>query len=70
MPGRNLAVLGTRTDEACDVLAAAALSLAAQGPAHFSIVCLDPDAAGPAARHGLSLTGHCLSRPNCRRPAR
>jgi len=50
MPGRNLAVLGTRTDEACDVLAAAALSLAAQGPAHFSIVCLDPDAARPAAR--------------------
>ena len=50
MPGRNLAVLGTRTDEACDVLAAAALSLAAQGPAHFSIVCLDQDAAGPAAR--------------------
>nr|WP_221375865.1 FtsK/SpoIIIE domain-containing protein [Actinoplanes polyasparticus] len=50
MPGRNLAVLGTRTDEACDVLAAAALSLAAQGPAHFSIVCLDPDASRPAAR--------------------
>ncbi|WP_127497569.1 FtsK/SpoIIIE domain-containing protein [Actinoplanes solisilvae] len=50
MPGRNLAVLGTRTDEACDVLAAAALSLAAQGPAHFSIVCLDTDAARAAAR--------------------
>ncbi|HET6532571.1 MAG TPA: FtsK/SpoIIIE domain-containing protein [Actinoplanes sp.] len=50
MPGRNLAVLGTRVDEACDVLAAAALSLAAQGPAHFSIVCLVPDAARPAAR--------------------
>jgi S-DNA-T family DNA segregation ATPase FtsK/SpoIIIE len=50
MPGRNLAVLGTRTDEACDVLAAAALSLAAQGPAHFSIVCLDPGAERAAAR--------------------
>ena len=50
MPGRNLAVLGTRVDEACDVLAAAALSLAAQGPAHFSVVCLDPDAARAAAR--------------------
>ena len=50
MPGRNLAVLGTRTGEACDVLAAAALSLAAQGPAHFSVVCLDRDATGPAAR--------------------
>ena len=50
MPGRNLAVLGTRLDEACDVLAAAALSLAAQGPAHFSVLCLDPDAGRPAAR--------------------
>jgi hypothetical protein len=50
MPGRNLAVLGTRTGEACDVLAAAALSLAAQGPARFSIVCLDPGAERPAAR--------------------
>jgi hypothetical protein len=50
MPGRNLAVLGTRTDEACDVLAAAALSLAAQGPARFSIACLEPTAERPAAR--------------------
>jgi hypothetical protein len=50
MPGRNLAVLGTRTDEACDVLAAAALSLAAQGPARFSIACLDPAAQPAAAR--------------------
>jgi hypothetical protein len=50
MPGRNLAVLGTRTGEACDVLAAAALSLAAQGPARFSIVCLDPGAERSAAR--------------------
>ena len=50
MPGRNLAVLGTRTDEACDVLAAAALSLATQGPAHFSIVCLEPSAERAAAR--------------------
>ena len=50
MPGRNLAVLGTRAEEACDVLAAAALSLAAQGPAHFSIVCLEPGAERAAAR--------------------
>jgi S-DNA-T family DNA segregation ATPase FtsK/SpoIIIE len=50
MPGRNLAVLGTRTEEACDVLAAAALSLAAQGPAHFSIVCLETGAERAAAR--------------------
>ncbi|MEU4687697.1 FtsK/SpoIIIE domain-containing protein [Actinoplanes sp. NPDC023714] len=50
MPGRNLAVLGARTDEACDVLAAAALSLAAQGPAHFSVICLAPEAERAAAR--------------------
>jgi S-DNA-T family DNA segregation ATPase FtsK/SpoIIIE len=50
MPGRNLAVLGTRTDEACDVLAAAALSLAAQGPAHFSIVSVEASAERAATR--------------------
>ncbi|WP_127554101.1 FtsK/SpoIIIE domain-containing protein [Actinoplanes sp. OR16] len=50
MPGRNLAVLGARTDEACDVLSAAALSLAAQGPAHFSVICLAPEAERAAAR--------------------
>lgn len=46
-PGRNLAVLGTRVDEACAVLAAAGRSLARQhrpGTARFSIACLDPDA--------------------------
>jgi len=50
-PGRNLAVLGTRVDEACAVLASAALSLAnAPGEgARFSVACLDPDAE-PAAR--------------------
>ena len=49
MPGRNLAVLGTRVDEACAVLATAALSLAAQGPARFSVACLDPGADRAAA---------------------
>jgi hypothetical protein len=46
-PGRNLAVLGTRVDEACAVLGTAARSLAAQfapGAARFSVACLDPDA--------------------------
>ncbi|MFI5891340.1 FtsK/SpoIIIE domain-containing protein [Actinoplanes sp. NPDC051513] len=50
-PGRNLAVLGTRTEEACAVLATAARSLAAQFPpdgAAFSLLCLDQDAL-PAA---------------------
>ncbi|MEV7622705.1 FtsK/SpoIIIE domain-containing protein [Actinoplanes sp. NPDC089786] len=50
MPGRNLAVLGTRVDEACAILASAALSLAAQGPAHFSVVCTLPEAQHSAAR--------------------
>ena len=49
-PGRNLAVLGTRVDEACDVLAAAALSLAAQGEARFSVACLDPAAESAVGR--------------------
>ncbi|MFI9528379.1 FtsK/SpoIIIE domain-containing protein [Micromonospora rosaria] len=51
-PGRNLAVIGTRVEEACAVLDAAARSLARQhrpGEARFSIACLDPDA-DPAAR--------------------
>ncbi|GAB3937110.1 hypothetical protein GCM10027614_14730 [Micromonospora vulcania] len=51
-PGRNLAVLGTRVDEACAVLDAAARSLARQHPpgtARYSIACLDPDA-DPIAR--------------------
>ncbi len=46
-PGRNLAVLGTRAEEATAVLHAAAASLAAQLPgrtARFSVVCLDADA--------------------------
>jgi hypothetical protein len=50
-PGRNLAVLGTRLDEACAVLGSAGRSLAAQfpaGTARFSVACLDPDAVGPA----------------------
>ncbi|MFF5288213.1 FtsK/SpoIIIE domain-containing protein [Paractinoplanes globisporus] len=51
-PGRNLAVLGTRTEEACAVLATAGLSLAAQFPpdgARFSLLCLDQDARPYAA---------------------
>jgi DNA segregation ATPase FtsK/SpoIIIE, S-DNA-T family len=50
-PGRNLAVLGTRVEEACAILATAGRSLAAQftpEAARFSIVCLDPDARASA----------------------
>jgi hypothetical protein len=55
MAGRNLAVLGTRVDEACDILASAALSLAAQGPARFTVVCADPEAEPAAARLAAEL---------------
>jgi hypothetical protein len=50
-PGRNLAVVGTRTDEACAILATAGRSLAAQftpAGARFSVVCLDTDARAAA----------------------
>jgi hypothetical protein len=60
-PGRNLAVLGTRVDEACDVLSTAGRSLAAQFPpdgARFSIVCLDQDARNAAATL-------CAELPDC-----
>jgi DNA segregation ATPase FtsK/SpoIIIE, S-DNA-T family len=46
-PGRNLAVIGTRVEEACAVLGTAARSLAAQftpGAVRFSVACLDADA--------------------------
>ncbi|MFI5495638.1 FtsK/SpoIIIE domain-containing protein [Actinoplanes sp. NPDC051859] len=46
-PGRNIAILGTRVDEACAVLHTAARSLAAQfapGTAQFAVACLDTDA--------------------------
>jgi hypothetical protein len=54
-PGRNLAVLGTRVDEACAVLATAGRSLAASAGARFSILCLDPDARAAAAALHASL---------------
>src|SRR5262249_42163341 len=47
VPGRNLAVLGTRAAEACAVLGAAARSLARCG-GRFSVAYLDDDAAAQA----------------------
>lgn len=46
-PGRNLAVLGTRTAEACAILSAAGRALARQhepGGADFFVACFDSDA--------------------------
>ncbi|MFC3386944.1 FtsK/SpoIIIE domain-containing protein, partial [Couchioplanes caeruleus subsp. azureus] len=46
-PGRNIAIMGTRVDEACAILHTAARSLAAQfapGAAQFAVACLDADA--------------------------
>jgi S-DNA-T family DNA segregation ATPase FtsK/SpoIIIE len=59
-PGRNLAVLGTRVDEACAILDTAARSLAAQftpGRARFSVACLDPDALAAADTLAGALPG-------------
>ena len=60
-PGRNLAVLGTRVDEACAVLDTAGplagRPVRRRARARFSVACLDPD----AARRG---------RGAARRPAR
>ncbi|HLU29845.1 MAG TPA: FtsK/SpoIIIE domain-containing protein [Glycomyces sp.] len=47
-PGRNLAVLGTRTAEAADVLAAAALTAARAQSLGVDLCCLEPDAARSA----------------------
>ncbi|GAB7043527.1 MULTISPECIES: FtsK/SpoIIIE domain-containing protein [Catenuloplanes] len=42
-PGRNLAILGTRGEDAAAILASAARSLAASAPgARFSVACPDP----------------------------
>jgi DNA segregation ATPase FtsK/SpoIIIE, S-DNA-T family len=59
-PGRNLAVLGTRVDEAGAVLGAAGRSLARQypaGTARFSVACLDPDSLGAARELHAALPG-------------
>ena len=49
-PGRNLSILGTRTAEACDILASAALSAARNTTLDVTLCCLDPDAATDAYR--------------------
>ncbi|BCB84634.1 FtsK/SpoIIIE domain-containing protein [Phytohabitans suffuscus] len=57
-PGRNLAVLGTRVEEACAVLGAAGRSLATlDGGARFSVVCLDDDASPAAGLLHAALPG-------------
>jgi DNA segregation ATPase FtsK/SpoIIIE, S-DNA-T family len=62
-PGRNLAVIGTRADEACDVLTAATLSLARfhrPGTVAFRLFCLDEVARSIVNRLARSLAddGH------------
>jgi S-DNA-T family DNA segregation ATPase FtsK/SpoIIIE len=57
-PGRNLAVLGSRTQDACAVLASAAHGLARHAPAgpwtspSLRVVCFDPDARDAALAVG------------------
>ncbi|MEV4621260.1 FtsK/SpoIIIE domain-containing protein [Asanoa sp. NPDC049573] len=61
VPGRNLAVLGTRTADACAILTAAALSLApdAVRPSapRLSVVCLDDSALADASTLCAALPG-------------
>ncbi|SDE42975.1 FtsK/SpoIIIE domain-containing protein [Glycomyces harbinensis] len=47
-PGRNLAILGTRSGEAADILAAAALTAARGQRIGVDLCCLEPDAASSA----------------------
>jgi len=54
--GRNLAVLGTRTEEACDVLASAAITVAKEDAARFTLCCPDPDARMAADRLAMTLS--------------
>jgi S-DNA-T family DNA segregation ATPase FtsK/SpoIIIE len=59
-PGRNLAVLGTRSEEACAILSAAGMALGRQhatGSARFSVICLDEDAAASAKSLHAALPG-------------
>jgi S-DNA-T family DNA segregation ATPase FtsK/SpoIIIE len=59
-PGRNLAVLGTRTAEACAILSSAGLTLARQhepGAADFFVACLDADAEPAAKALAVELPG-------------
>ncbi|HEY1488576.1 MAG TPA: type IV secretory system conjugative DNA transfer family protein, partial [Micromonosporaceae bacterium] len=57
-PGRNLAVLGSRRDDACAVLASAAYGLSRHAPAgpwsaaRLRVVCFDPDARAAALAVG------------------
>jgi hypothetical protein len=65
-PGRNLAVLGTRVDEACAVLSAAGRSLARQypaGAARFSVACLDQDSLAAARELHAALPGGAAGGP-------
>jgi DNA segregation ATPase FtsK/SpoIIIE, S-DNA-T family len=59
-PGRNLAVVGTRTADACAILSAAARALARQhesDSADFFVACFDPDATVYAKALAAELPG-------------
>ncbi|THV42377.1 FtsK/SpoIIIE domain-containing protein [Glycomyces buryatensis] len=54
-PGRNLAILGTRSGEAADILAAAALTAARAQPIAVDLCCLETDAASGALNLAAAL---------------
>src|SRR5699024_3951350 len=54
-PGRNLAILGTRRTEVCDIIASAALSVARSHTVTVTLCCLDPESTGHAYRLARAL---------------
>lgn len=60
-PGRNVAVIGSATEDACGVLTCAGLSLGAQyrpGTARFTLAALAESARGPVDRLAAALSDH------------
>ena len=49
-PGRNLAVIGNRSDEAADILSSVTLSVARRHDVRVTICCADPDSVPAALR--------------------
>jgi hypothetical protein len=65
--GRNLAVLGTRTAEACAILSAAGRALARQhepGEADFFVACFDADAIVDARKLASDVRGSLFCDPS------
>jgi hypothetical protein len=63
VPGRNLAVIGTATEDALSIMESAALSLARQyspGSCDFSVWCPVPSLTPRVTRLAAAMTGHAV----------